>query len=107
MANSFREALAERMILFDGAIGTEIYGRGVFINRSYDEVSLTNPDIVREIHARYLAAGAEVATTNTFGANRIRLAPFGLEDRFQEINRASVQLAREVVKERSWVAGSI
>jgi methionine synthase I (cobalamin-dependent)/5,10-methylenetetrahydrofolate reductase len=103
----FREALSERVILFDGAIGTEIYGRGVFINRSYDEVSLTNPDMVREIHGRYLAAGAEVATTNTFGANRIRLAPFGLEDRSAEILRASVRLAREVVKERSWVAGSI
>src|SRR6185503_15601645 len=107
MANSFREALAERVILFDGAIGTEIYGRGVFINRSYDEVSLTNPDMVREIHGRYLSAGAEVVKTNTFGANRIRLAPFGLEDRSADILRASVRLAREVVKERAWVAGSI
>ena len=103
----FREALAERTILFDGAMGTEIYARGVFINRSYDEVNLTNPDIVGEIHGSYLSAGADVITTNTFGANRMRLAPFGLVDRHDEINAAGVRVARKVAGDRAWVAGSI
>ncbi len=103
----FREALAERTILFDGAMGTEIYARGVFINRSYDEVNLTNPDIVTEIHASYLNAGADILTTNTFGANRFRLAPFGLAERHNEINAAGVRLAREVADGNAWVAASM
>ncbi len=107
MAASFGEALEERIILFDGAMGTEIYKRGVFINRSYDEVSLTQPDLVREIHAAYLRAGADVLTTNTFGANRLRLQPYGLSDRVEDINRAAVKLARDVAADKVWVAGSI
>ena len=103
----FREALAERLILFDGAMGTEIYSRGVFINRSYDEVNVTAPDLVREIHGAYLGAGAEVLTTNSFGANTLRLAPFGLADRHDDINAAAARLAREVAGDRAWVAGSI
>ncbi|HCH62453.1 MAG TPA: bifunctional homocysteine S-methyltransferase/methylenetetrahydrofolate reductase, partial [Deltaproteobacteria bacterium] len=104
---SFIDTLRERVILFDGAMGTEIYNRGVFINRCYDELSLTNPDMVREIHASYLAAGAEVLTTNTFGANRLRLSAFGLADKTVELNLAAVQLAREVAGDRAWVAGSV
>ena len=104
---SFREALAERLILFDGAMGTEIYNRGVFINRSYDEVNLSQPDLVRDIHGAYLRAGAEVLTTNSFGANRMRLAPFGLADRHDDINAAAARLAREVAGDKAWVAGSI
>ena len=107
MPGSFREALEERVILLDGAMGTEIYRRGVFINRSYDEVSITQPDIVREIHAAYMRAGADVLTTNTFGANRLRLQPYGLDDKVQDINRAGVKLAREVAGDKVWVAGSI
>lgn len=103
----FREALAERAILFDGAMGTEIYARGVFINRSYDEVNVTSPELVREIHASYLKAGAEVLTTNTFGANRLRLTPYGLADRHDAINAAGVKLARQVAGDRAWVAASI
>lgn len=104
---SFREALNTRVLLFDGAMGTEIYARGVFINRCYDELNLAQPDIVREIHASYRKAGADVLTTNTFGANRVRLAAFGLESRMAEINRAGVKLAREEAGERCWVAASI
>lgn len=103
----FREALSERLILFDGAMGTEIYSRGVFINRSYDEVTLGNPDMVRGIHAEMARAGAEVLTTNTFGANRLRLAPFGLTDKLEAINRRGVELAREVAGDKRWVAGSM
>ena len=78
-----------------------------FINRCYDEMSLTNPDMVREIHASYLSAGAEVLTSNTFGANRIRLSAFGLADKTVELNVAGVQLAREVAGDKAWVAGSM
>ena len=88
-------------------MGTEIYRRGVFINRSYDELNLTQPDIVRDIHAAYLRAGADVITTNTFGANRSRLQPYGLDEHTLDINRAAVQLARDVAKDQIWVAGSI
>jgi len=107
VAGSFREALHERVILFDGAMGTEIYRQGVFINRSYDEVSVSQPDIVRGIHAAYMRAGADVLTTNTFGANRLRLQPYGMDDRVEDINRAAVKLAREVAGDKVWVAGSI
>jgi methionine synthase I (cobalamin-dependent)/5,10-methylenetetrahydrofolate reductase len=103
----FREALSQRVVLFDGAMGTEIYNRGVFINRSYDEVNLTAPDMVVEIHGAYKKAGAEVITTNTFGANHFRLLPFGLEDRHDEINAAGVRHAREVAGDSAWVAGSM
>jgi homocysteine S-methyltransferase len=101
------EALGARTVLFDGAMGTEIYKRGVFINRSYDEVSVSQPDLVKEIHQAYLSAGAEVLTTNTFGANRLRLAPFGLDERADEINAASARLARQVAGGRAWVVGSM
>ena len=107
MPERFDEALEHRVLLFDGAMGTEIYARGVFLNRSYDELCLSAPGIVREIHTAYLQAGADVLTTNSFGANRVRLAPFGLEDRVADINRAAVGLAREVAGDRCWVAGSI
>jgi methionine synthase I (cobalamin-dependent) len=86
----FREALEERVILLDGAMGTEIYRQGVFINRSYDEVTLSQPDIVRGIHAAYLRAGADVLTTNTFGANRLRLQPYGLDGQVEDINRSAI-----------------
>jgi methionine synthase / methylenetetrahydrofolate reductase(NADPH) len=103
----FREALGDRLLLFDGAMGTEIYARGVFINRCYDEVNVSAPDIVREIHGAYLKAGANALTTNSFGANRMRLGPFGLADKTVEINVAAARLAREIARDRAWVAGSI
>lgn len=104
---TFREALAERVIVFDGAMGTELYSRGVFINRCYDELSLSQPDLVRDVHAAYRKAGADVLTTNTFGANRFRLQAHGLEERLGDINRAAVALARGVANGRAWVAGSM
>ena len=104
---NFREALDARVLLFDGAMGTEIYNRGVFINRSYDEVNLTAPDLVEGIHRAYVGAGADIITTNTFGANRLRLIPFGLEDQHDEINGRGVQLARAAASNDTFVAGSI
>ncbi len=107
MTDTFREALADRVIVFDGAMGTEIYKHGVFINRCYDELNLSQPDIVSAIHEEYRKAGADVLTTNTFGANRLRLGAFGLEGRVADINAAAVRLARGAARDRSWVAGSI
>jgi homocysteine S-methyltransferase len=82
-------------VLFDGAMGTELYARGVFINQCYDELCLRSPDLVREVHAAYAAAGAEVLETNTFGANRLKLAQYGLETQVAAINRRGAELARE------------
>src|SRR5271155_5088168 len=82
-------------VLCDGAMGTMLYARGVFINRCYDELNLSQPELVREIHAEYLQAGAEVIETNTFGGNAFRLEVHGLKDKIREINVAGVRLARE------------
>src|ERR1700752_5487245 len=81
-------------VLCDGAMGTMLYSRGVFINRCYDELNLSQPDMVREVHAEYLQAGAEVIETNTFGANAYRLEHFGFGDKIREINVAGEKLAR-------------
>jgi methionine synthase / methylenetetrahydrofolate reductase(NADPH) len=101
-------------VLCDGAMGTMLYARGVFINRCYDELNLSQPEMVREVHAEYLQAGAEVVETNTFGANRFRLEHHGFEDKVREINVAGVKLARECVERirekqasDAFVAGSI
>ena len=101
-------------VLCDGAMGTMLYARGVFINRCYDELNLSQPEMVREVHAEYLQAGAEVVETNTFGANRFRLEHHGFEDKVREINIAGVKLARECVEQirlkqasEAFVAGSI
>ena len=104
---TFREALSDRVIVFDGAMGTEIYARGVFINRCYDELNLSQPDIVGDIHGSYRKAGADVITTNTFGANRFRLAAHGLDDRLADINARGVKIAKAEAKGKAWVAGSI
>ncbi len=91
----------------DGAMGTVLYSKGVFINRSYDELNLSQPGLVKEVHADYLKAGAEILETNTFGANRARLAAFGMAEKLREINHAGVRLAREAAGEAAFVAGSM
>jgi homocysteine S-methyltransferase len=93
--------------LFDGALGTELYRRGVFINVSYDEVNLKRPELVREVHRAYKEAGAEILETNSFGGNRVRLDQHGLGNRVHEINRRAAELAREVAGDDLYVAGSI
>ena len=85
-------------VLCDGAMGTMLYGCGVFINRSYDELNLTQPETVRFVHEQYLQAGAEVIETNTFGANALRLEHYGLEEKVREINLAGAALARKSVQ---------
>ncbi len=86
-------------VLCDGAMGSMLYGRGIFINRCYDELNVSQPDVVRAVHAEYLQAGAVVIETNTFGANRVRLERYGLEGRVREFNLAGVRLAREAVRQ--------
>src|SRR6266567_9069688 len=85
-------------VLCDGAMGTLLYSKGIFINRCYDELNLSAPDLIRGIHQEYLKAGAEVVETNTFGANSFRLSKHGCVDRLAEINRRGARLAREAAK---------
>ncbi len=94
-------------LVFDGAMGTVIYDRGVFIHTCYDELCLSNPRLILQIHRDYIEAGAQVIETNTFGANPIKLKPFGLAERTEAINRAGVALAREAAGEGIFVAGSV
>jgi methionine synthase I (cobalamin-dependent)/5,10-methylenetetrahydrofolate reductase len=91
---SLADAIAAGPLLFDGAMGSLLYERGVLHTRSYDELNISQPDIIRTVHADYVAAGAEVIETNTFGANRMALARHGLVDQATAINRAGVALAR-------------
>ncbi len=95
------------MVLFDGAMGTMFYAKGVFINQCYDELNLKAADLVRDVHAAYAAAGAEVLETNSFGANRVKLAQYGLEAQVGDFNRAAARLARDVAREERLVAGAV
>jgi homocysteine S-methyltransferase len=99
--------LDDGVVLFDGAMGTMLYERGVFINRSFDEVNLLNPDLVEAIHRAYIEAGADVIETNTFGANRFKLKQFSLDDRLHDINREGAAIARRAAGDDVLVAGSI
>ena len=95
-------------VLCDGAMGTLLYAKGIFINRSYDELNLSQPDLIRDVHHDYLQAGAEIIETNTFGANSFRLARHGITDQVRAINRAGAGLAREAAKSFDvWVGGSV
>ena len=103
----FLEALRRGPLVFDGAMGTQLYERGYFITRSFDEANLTRPSLVSTIHRDYVAAGAQVIESNTFGANRELLSRYGSQDRLRAINRAGVRLAREAAGAAAWVAGSV
>jgi homocysteine S-methyltransferase len=103
----FLEALDERVLVCDGAMGTMLYAKGVFINRCFDSLNLMSADTVAEIHQDYARAGADVLETNTFGANRIKLRGFGLGDRVREINVEGVRIARKASREQAFVAGAI
>src|SRR6478609_6321584 len=108
MAADFLERLKQSPVLCDGAMGTLLYAKGIFINRSYDELNLSQPDLIRGIHHDYLQAGAEIIETNTFGANSFRLARHSLADKVRDINFAGARLAREAAKSFDvWVAGSV
>ena len=106
-SQEFREQLSRRVIVADGAMGTMLYSRGVFINRCFDELNVSQPDLVRQIHQDYVKAGAEILETNTFGANRARLSAFGVAEKLKAINQAGVRLAREAAGESAFVAGAV
>ena len=108
MPHPFLEMLERRpAVLFDGAIGTELYSRGVFLNRCFDELNVGAPDVVRGIHEAYVRAGSDVIETNTFGANVHKLTPHGLGRRVEELNLAGARLAREAAAAQALVAGAI
>ncbi|MGB2752881.1 MAG: homocysteine S-methyltransferase family protein, partial [Pyrinomonadaceae bacterium] len=105
---NFRDLLeSDSVYVFDGAVGTRLYDKGVYINRSYDELNITNPDLVREVHEEYIAAGADIIETNSFGATRHHLQSYGLESKLKEINIAAVRIAREAAGDKVYVAGAI
>src|SRR5215475_2107926 len=108
MPSEFLARLKQAPVLCDGAMGTLLYAKGIFINRCYDELNLSEPDLIRGIHHDYLQAGAEVIETNTFGGNSFRLARHGLADKVREINYAGAKLGKEAAKSfGAWVAGSV
>jgi homocysteine S-methyltransferase len=104
----FRELLeTDRIHVVDGAMGTMLYAKGVYINRCYDELNLSNPDLVREIHTEYIRAGADIIETNTFGATAHKLQQYGLEANLHEINALAAKIARAAAGDRAYVAGAI
>src|SRR5690348_4997497 len=108
MAGDFIAQIKRSPLLCDGAMGTLLYAKGIFINRCYDELNVSQPDLIRAVHHEYLQAGADVIETNTFGANSFRLARHSLADKVKEINQAGARLAREAAKSFDvWVAGSV
>jgi methionine synthase I (cobalamin-dependent)/5,10-methylenetetrahydrofolate reductase len=107
LTHTFLEALEQRVLVCDGAMGTMLYAKGVFINRSFDALNLGQADLVGEVHREYVRAGADVVETNTFGANAVKLAVFGLADKLADINVAGARIARQAARDRAYVAGAI
>src|SRR4029079_866381 len=103
----FLAALDERVLVCDGAMGTMLYAKGVFINKSFDALNVTQPDLVAEVHQEYVRAGADIIETNTFGANRIKLGSFGIADRLRAINEQGARIARHAADDKVYGAGSI
>jgi methionine synthase I (cobalamin-dependent)/5,10-methylenetetrahydrofolate reductase len=103
----FLESLEERVLVCDGAMGTMLYAKGIFINKSFDALNVTQPDLVAEVHQEYVRAGADIVETNTFGANRIKLGTFGIADRLHAINEQGARIARHAAREQAYVAGAI
>lgn len=107
MKPDFLDALADRVLVCDGAMGTMLYARGVFINKSFEQLNVSRPELVVDVHREYVSAGADVIETNTFGANRVKLGTFGLADSLRTINLEGVRLARVAAGDSAYVAGSI
>jgi methionine synthase I (cobalamin-dependent)/5,10-methylenetetrahydrofolate reductase len=105
---NFRDIIdSDRLQIFDGAMGTMLYSKGIYINRSYDELNLVAADLVRDVHAEYVRAGADIIETNTYGATPHKLQPYGLEGSLREINIKAAQIAREAAGSRVFVAGAV
>ena len=103
----FLEEFRERVFVCDGAMGTMLYSKGVASNRCFEELNLSMPSLIKEVHEAYIRAGAEIVETNTFGANALRLEPHGLSEKCREINLAGVRLARESAGDGTLVAGAV
>jgi methionine synthase / methylenetetrahydrofolate reductase(NADPH) len=104
---TFLDAIDQRVLVCDGAMGTMLYAKGIFLNRSFDELNVKDPDLVAEVHHEYVRAGADLIETNTFGANRIKLGTFGLSEHVHAINLQGAKLARHAAREHVYVAGAI
>jgi methionine synthase / methylenetetrahydrofolate reductase(NADPH) len=105
---SLRELIDDsRVHVLDGAMGTMLYSRGIFVNVCYDELSLSQPALVREVHEAYVSAGAEILESNTFGANPVKLSSHGLDDQTEIINRTAVEIARKAAGSRALIVGAI
>jgi len=101
------DLLIKKVVVADGAMGTMLYQHGVFVNTCYDELNLTRPDLIKQIHAEYVQAGADFIETNTFGANPVKLAQFGLAEKTEQINEKAVEIAKNSAGKDVLVAGSI
>ncbi len=101
------DSLKDKVLLCDGAMGTMLYNKGVFLNTCFDELNLRSPELVQEVHREYVRSGVDIIETNTFGANRFKLKKHGLEDKVHEINLAGARLARQEAGRAVLVAGSI
>src|SRR5262252_230761 len=102
---NFSSAIESRVLVCDGAMGTMLYAKGIFISRSFDELNLSQPQLVRDVHLAYIKAGAEIIETNTFGGNRTKLMAHGLADQTREINLQGARIAREAAAREIYVAG--
>ncbi|MFD2612915.1 bifunctional homocysteine S-methyltransferase/methylenetetrahydrofolate reductase [Paenibacillus gansuensis] len=107
MKPDLREALARTILIGDGAMGTYLYQLGFPVGISYEELNLTRPDVIRDVHRRYYDAGARIIETNTYSANRDKLSKFGLENEVEAINRAGVEIARQAAGEDAYIVGAV
>jgi len=103
----FLQTIDARVLVCDGAMGTMLYGKGIFLNRCFDELNATQPDLVADVHREYVRAGADILETNTFGANRFKLTNFGLADQVRHFNTQGARIARHAAREGAFVAGAI
>src|SRR3954451_25473375 len=106
-AAELREKLKSKIMVADGAMGTMLYSKGIFINRCFDELNISAPQLLKGIHQEYVRAGAEILETNTFGSNRVRLSAFGLTEKLRAINEAGGRLPREAAGVHASVAGAL
>ncbi len=101
------EAIQKEVLVLDGSMYTMIYDKGIFINTCYEQLCITNPDLILKIHQDYIKAGADIIKTNTFGASRLKLEAYGLSENIKSINSAAIQIARKAAINNQWVVGSI